>query len=386
MPSVIPPPLTLAAPPSRLFWLVAARLLRVWLGVVLGLAGIFSLHALGLLLEQAAAGAMSPALLLWALALSVPRVLDWILPVTALLAVLWVVGQMRASGEWWALAGLGAGPSQLAAPLLAFALLAAIATAGNALWLNPRANAERTALEQAAQATVRLAEPGRFVALAGGKVVLYFESSARPERDRAAPQIDARVDGDGVTGERWLGITVVQPAGAEGVVAVERAREGREYRDVAGRRWVELLKGARYEGVPGQADWRVLTYERHALVIDQAVAAVGLKRTAIATGALLEQAEGRPDLRAEWYWRWSQPVLVFVAVLAAWGLMGDARRHAIPTALLLALVGMVLYQQGVAMGRAAVADEGAAPWLAMGLWHLVALSAALLLLWRGSRG
>ena len=99
--------------------------------------------------------------------------------------------------------------------------------------------------------------------------------------------------------------------------AVIVAREGLTKTDQRGDRFLELRNGRRYQGIPGQADFQTMEFERYTMRISSKAQEAGadLAVEAFSTMALL--AAPNQYTRAELLWRISAPLTCLILILLA---------------------------------------------------------------------
>jgi lipopolysaccharide export system permease protein len=143
-----------------------------------------------------------------------------------------------------------------------------------------------------------------------------------------------------------------------------------------------LYDGRRYEGVPGQPDWRIVEFREHGIPVRLPEATAG-KRTRIeirSTASLLGSAEPRD--RAELAWRIAVPIMAVVLTILAVPLSRLRPRQGRFARVAYAVLAYFLYSNLLAAARVWIQKD--APAGQFGLWwvHLVPLALAAWLLWR----
>lgn len=233
---------------------------------------------------------------------------DVLIPLGFYLGVLLTLSRWYRDSEMTVLAACGIGLPQLLRPLMVLAAVAAMAAGAASFYLTPLAyrhievvKAESTQRPQLAGVTA-----GAFTeAVAGGRIV-YAE----------------RIADDGTLEHVFLGN--LQGSGRPHVIL---ARAGFPFTDArTGDRFIALRDGWAYDGVPGQADYRIMAFEMYAVRLEaRPLLDVPTTLEGMPTHVLLRQQERAAT--AEWHWRLSK--LLAVPVLAAFALVlayTDARR------------------------------------------------------------
>jgi len=144
--------------------------------------------------------------------------------------------------------------------------------------------------------------PGRFQNLRDGSRVTYTRELSADRSELAGVFISETN-------------TSARSGKARGV-SVLVAESGRQEIQPDGSRYLILENGFRYDGNPGQADYRAIQYDTYGVLLPKPQVAVELsEREAMPTRELL----GSDNLRhrSELQWRLSMPVLVFVVTLLA---------------------------------------------------------------------
>jgi lipopolysaccharide export system permease protein len=342
---------------------LSLELLQYWLVITLVLWLILVAARFSLYLGQAASGQLPAAVVLWLLGLKSVAFFVFLLPLTLFLALLWLLGRLNRDYESLALAASGVGSSQLYRAITLPVVVATLLVAILSWYLVPRTAQQgyqlRTQVEQTVD--IHALAPGRFHELRSGRWLLFAQRAGReagtleavfvhvhhPERPQVLVAESARVEQFGAGGDQYL----------------------------------VLRNGQRYDGVPGQADYRVLNYEEYAVRIRTASAEPDKKWDAVATSLLW----GDPDLqaRAELQMRLSRPVTVLVLALIAVPLarFRPAMNRFYP--LWMGVLVFTLYFNLLGTGQLWI-EQGRIPgWL--GLWWVHGLLLGLLAGWTGLR-
>ena len=144
-------------------------------------------------------------------------------------------------------------------------------------------------------------EPGRFQALRDGTRVTYTEQLT-----------DDRVNLAGV----FISQKNINSDQKDRGISVLVAEKGRQEIKEDGNRYLILDNGYRYDGNPGQADYRAIKYDTYGVLLPKPdVSDEVTDRDAMTTRSLIGTEDTR--LRAELQWRLSLPLLVFIVTLMA---------------------------------------------------------------------
>jgi len=310
------------------------------------------------ILGEAAGGRVDNQAVLQLVALAALTYLPVVLTLTLFISVLMTLSRSFRDSEmvvWFA-----SGQSLFAwvGPVLRFAapivVLVALLTLLVTPWSERQIAESRKRFEQ--RDDVSKVAPGRFIESGNAERVFFVES----------------VDLDGA---RVRNVFVSHRSqGREGVIVA--AQGVIEVRD-NGDRYLVLEKGRRYEGVPGQAEYRMTEFDRYLLRIDfrpdQPMAEVAAR--AKPTARLW--AEGTTYTRAELLVRIGNPIVAVLLALLAIPLAYLNPRVGRSFNLILAVLAFLLYNNGMSVMQAWV-QQGRVSF-GVGVWFVHALVAAVVL-------
>jgi lipopolysaccharide export system permease protein len=160
------------------------------------------------------------------------------------------------------------------------------------------------------------------------------------------------------------------------------ARQGFQETMPNGDRFLVLLNGTRYEGIPGQRDYRIVDFERYAMRIESAGAKQSLPNARTLTTQALWRNPTTWNL-SELEWRLGLPISAAVLALLAITLSYVNPRAGRSLNLAVAMVLYMLYSNMISVTNAWVGQGKLAP--GIGLWGIHALMlliTALLFYWR----
>lgn len=332
-----------------------------WLAVTAVLWLILVSNRLVRYFGEAAAGDLPADVIFTLIALKSVNYLVLLAPAALYLAVVFTVGRLYRDNEMAVLAACGVGPAQLYRPLLLAAVPLALGLAFMSLYVAPKTAALGYEIRDRAEreAETGILYAGRFQESREGERVFYVEEVSRDRRHMHNVFVHARMK------DRF------------GVVASERAYQ---YTDPeTGDRYVVLVDGYRYEGVPGGADFRIIRFEKHAVRVQARDAgAVRSKRDAVPTAELW--ASGRPGDMAELQWRFSVPVSTLLLAMLALPLGKTPPRQGRYGKLLAAVLVYIVYANLLVMCEVWL-EKGILP-AALGMWWvhgaLIVLTGVLL--------
>jgi lipopolysaccharide export system permease protein len=319
-------------------------------------------------LAQAAQGVLDPGVLFLIMGYRIPGFLQLILPLGLFLGFLLAYGRLYLDSEMTVLSATGVSQQRLTVYSMAPALIVALLVGWLSLGLAPQgvASVARILNEQDALTELDTLVPGRFQSLRDGSRVTYSQELS-PDRSelRGVFMSEKRFSTDG-SSER--GITVLV------------AESGRQEIQEDGSRYLILENGYRYDGEPGEADYRAIQYDTYGVLLPKPEVAVeASEREAAPTRELFGSDD--PRMQAELQWRLSLPLLVFIVTLLAVPLSKVNPRQGRFLKLLPAIFLYMAYLGLLIAARGAL-DKGRLP-PALGLWwvHGIFLAIGLLLLY-----
>ncbi|MDO9616967.1 MAG: LPS export ABC transporter permease LptF [Pseudomonas sp.] len=324
-------------------------------------------------LAQAAQGLLDPGVLLMIMAYRIPGFLQLILPLGLFLGILLAYGRMYLDSEMTVLSATGMSQQRLLAYSLAPATLVALLAGWLSLGLAPQGveHVARILNQQSAMTELDTLVPGRFQSMKNGSRVTYTEELSEDRGSLAGVFISEKQLSS--KGDKERGISVLV------------AESGRQEIQADGSRYLILENGYRYDGNPGQADYRAIKYDTYGVLLPKPEVAVEVTdREAMPTRELI--GNDKPRMQSELQWRLSIPVLVFVVTLLAVPLSRVNPRQG---RFLKLLPAILLYMAYLALliGARGALDKEKIP-TALGLWWvhgLFALIGLLLLYWEPLR-
>ncbi|MCR4508942.1 LPS export ABC transporter permease LptF [Pseudomonas sp. 32.2.56] len=319
-------------------------------------------------LAQAAQGLLDPGVLLLIMAYRIPGFLQLILPLGLFLGILLAYGRMYLDSEMTVLSATGMSQQRLFAYSLAPAAIVALLAGWLSLGLAPQGveHVARILNQQSAMTELDTLVPGRFQSMKNGARVTYTEELSEDRGSLGGVFISEKQLSS--KGDKERGISVLV------------AESGHQEIQPDGSRYLILENGYRYDGNPGQADYRAIKYETYGVLLPKPEVATDVTdREAIPTRELIGSDQSR--LKSELQWRLSIPILVFVVTLLAVPLSRVNPRQGRFLKLLPAILLYMAYLALLIAARGAL-DSGKIPAL-LGLWwvHGVFVLIGLLLLY-----
>lgn len=328
-----------------------------WLAVTGVLLVILVTNQLARVLERAAESHFSREVVLALIGFSSLENLTVLIPVGLLLAIVLAFGRLYHESEMAAVHACGVGVLRLYVPVLSLTFVLAVVLAWLALALAPRAAVRVQELRGVALRDAQFGslEAGRFRTVGGSGAVFYA----------------AAVDKDGTLKDVFVKRSQNQRIE---IAVAERARHHVSENGLL--HTLVLEDGRRYEGIPGNRDFRITEFTEHGIPVR--LAAPTLVATDVElkpTMALLASSDARDS--AELQWRLSMPLMAFVLTLLAVPLAQLRPRQGRYARIGLAILLYFVYANLLSAAKVWVA-KGTVPPL-VGLWWVHALFVAFAL-------
>ncbi len=322
----------------------------VWLAITLVLLLIFAGNQLVMLFNAVVAGDLIGKQVLIMLALTLVNNLALLLPFAFFIAILVALGRMHKDSEMIALAACGIGIGRLLKSITVFAIVLAVITGSLSLLLSPWAEYKMQRLMDEAKSVTEIGgiPVGTFRSFStdAGEGVFYVEK-VDPEQGRLK-EVFVQMPGE-------------QPL-QQNVIAAEG---GYQHIDgETGQRYLILVNGTRYEGIPGQANFRIIQFEQHAVRIDTQHSYRDPRLRAIPSSELF----GSDSLKevAELQWRLAIPFSVIPLALLAVPLSRTSPRQGRYSRLFSAILIYIIYANMLGVARTWL-EKGETPQV-LGLW------------------
>jgi lipopolysaccharide export system permease protein len=318
-------------------------------------------------LAQAAQGVLEPGVLLQIMAWRIPGFLELILPLGLFLGILLAYGRLYLESEMTVLSATGMSQQRLLGYSMVPAVIVAVVAGFLSMNLGPYGinQVYRILNEQKTVTELETLEPGRFQTMRNGSRVTYSEELSADREELRGVFIS----------ERQL-----NAQGQERGISVLVAESGRQEVHADGSRYLILQNGYRYDGNPGQANYRAIQYETYGVLLPKPQLTAEV--TELEAQPTLELfGKDDPKQRTELQWRLSIPVLVFVVTLLAVPLSRVNPRQGRFLKLLPAILLYMAYLSLLIAARGAL-DKGKIPHQ-LGLWwvHGIFVAIGLLLLY-----
>lgn len=254
-------------------------------------------------LAQAAQGLLDPGVLFLIMGYRIPGFLQLILPLGLFLGVLLAYGRLYLESEMTVLTATGMSQTRLLGYTLIPATLIALLAALLSFSLTPMGVREVANIlqEQDALTEFDTLVPGRFQSMKDGVRVTYAEDLTGGREQLQGVFISDL--GKNTRGEDNKITLLAAPSGHQQILE-------------DGSRYLILENGYRYDGNPGEADYRMIKYDTYAVLLPKpSVALASSDRESMRTSELM--ASTQQKMRTELHWRLSIPVLTFIVTLLA---------------------------------------------------------------------
>lgn len=321
-------------------------------------------NQLARVLGQAAQSSFPAEIVLELIGLTTLQQLTVLLPIGLFLGIVLALGRLYHESEMTAMTACGIGPLSTFRPVLLLALLVAAVLALLSFRTVPAAGlrAQEIRIEALRKAQFGALEAGRFRTFAGGDVVFY------------AQRILKSGELEGVFAQRrtpeHLEIAVAERAEQRGAGQAEQL--------------FVLFDGRRYEGVPGEREWRIVEFAEHGIPVRLPELKAKKQRHELKpTHELVGSGSGAD--RAELAWRAAVPVMALVLAFLAVPLAKLRPRQGRFARVGVAIIAYFAYSNLVAAARVWIEKDSPAG--ALGLWwvHVLPVALAAWLLWRAER-
>lgn len=346
------------------------EVLQTSMAVTLVFVSLFVVVSLVNVLAQAAMGEVPARIVFMLLGLQTVKMVGFLLPLALFVGILLTLGRWYRESEMTVLAACGIGLMHFVRPTLLLATGFALVAALFSFYLAPMSSGLITKLKSDTSGRYEAGGiiPGVFNDVRNGKGTYYVE----------------RIDKDqGTLGNIFVS---TEQSGKEGVLV---ARSARQYTDKAnGNQYLLLQDGTRYEGAPGQADYSIFQFEQYALRVEPPQARDPLIRFEALTTPQLLGLESEVDVRgeatiphwrrglaAEWHWRLSKPVTLFLLALLALAFSYSHPRRGRYGGLFIAILMYFAYTNLLSFSDAMLKQGRIPP--ALGMWWVHGVFLAL---------
>jgi len=326
-------------------------------------------------LNYVAVGKIPTGILLTLVSFEVPYLLAVLLPLGLYLGILLAYGRLYADQEMSILQMCGFGNRRLMQLTLFVAAVVTVIILVLMLWINPLVSAKRQQLMKSDEATVHMVQtliPGRFQASPDGRFVMYVESLSR-DRKRAENVFLAQEKKNAADPNRSAWMLVL-------------ADEGYQIKDKGTQEsYFVTAGGYRYEGTPGQNDYKIVQFKKYAVHIPQNEMRATHEEDETLPTLQLWHDYDNPKRAAEFQWRFSIALSAFLLALLAVPMSAVRPRQGRYLMLLPAVLIYIIYINLLFIARHWV-EQGTVP-ISIGMWwvHGVVMLFILMVMLMGSK-
>lgn len=301
-------------------------------------------------LAKAAAGGISPDILMAIMAYRLPAFLELILPLGFFIGILLAYGRMYLESEMTVLHACGFSRKRLIFVSLIFSFAVALVVGAMSLYLSPWGfqNVDRLLAEQSKKTEFEMLLPGRFQSFDTVKSVVYTESISDDKKVMSDVFIAAKTD-------------------TEESLNLIYAASGSQFIDDEGDRYLILNNGTRYLGRPGTLNYQSIEFESYGMKIDEVDAEEkSIDHESISTKDLWE--DDSLESRSLLQWRISLPLILPVMTLLAVSISRVNPRQGRFAHLFPAMLIYIAYLGLLIVARKSLAKGNLPEWI--GLWSV----------------
>lgn len=313
-------------------------------------------------LAKAAAGGISPDILLGIMLYRLPGFLELILPLGFFIGILLAYGRMYLESEMTVLHACGFSQKRLLLTSLIYAFFVAFIVGLMSLFLSPWGfqNVDRLLAEQSKKTEFEMLLPGRFQEFDSVDSVVYTEDISADKKTMNQVFIAAKT-------------------GKDELLNLVYAESGTQEIDASGERFLILKNGTRYLGKPGELNYQSISFGSYGMKIEEGdVEEAKVDRESMSSRDLW--LEGDIESRSLLQWRISLPLILPVMTLLAVSISRVNPRQGRFAHLFPAMLVYIAYLGLLIVARKSLAKGELPEWV--GLWsvHILFLSLSLLLL------
>jgi lipopolysaccharide export system permease protein len=314
-------------------------------------------------LADAAAGRLDASVLLALLVYRLPGFFELVLPLAFFISILLAYGQLYVENEMTVLQACGMSYKRLMSYTLAVAGLVALVVASFSLYVSPSGfdRMDKLINAQWQRGEIETLSAGKFYSLRANRGVTYSEEISK---DGVLTNVFLAQQGD--------------RADTRGMVIVVADHGYSRKSDKTGESYLVLREGHRIQGVPGQGDFQVTSFDEFGQRLEPMRIGERVEVDAIPTNALWGATD--PQYQATLHWRLSLPVMVMIVSLLAVPLSKTNPRQGRFNKILPAVILYVVYLLTLNSARGAIEDESSLAEVLMPLIHVLFLAVALVIM------
>ncbi len=274
------------------------EILSTLLAVTLVLMLVFLSQQTVRYLGYAASGKIASNILLPLLGFEIPYLLVLLLPLGLYLGLFLVYSRLYADSEMVVLNASGCSSGRLLMAIIPLTLLIALVVMALAFWVNPWLASQKDQLMAKGMTEENILKtlmPGRFHVSADGRRVIYVESVSQHRK---------QVDNLFIAEEK-------KPAKAQqsteqpSQVILSAVQGSPLYDPELKQHFVVAADGYRYEGIPGQNEYKIIQFKKYAVHIPEVAIESGRELQEGVPSKRLWDSYSKPGYAAELQWRCS---------------------------------------------------------------------------------
>ncbi len=255
-------------------------------------------------LAKAATGELPIKLVFHIVGLYTPELLSYLIPLGLFIAILFTYGRLYADSEMIVLFACGVSLRRIINLTIALALVIALLTGWLTLWCVPKVALlrEKILAEGEAFGVMQSLLPGRFQSFAEGRLVFYIEDVSSKQDNIKGVFIAERPTDLSINESSWAFITAED-------AKIKRDEKTHDF-------YLVLNKGHRYQGLPGTANYTLVSFEEYGRTIPHAAPPIPSDSLRLKESVNLFTSRD-PVETAELQWRLSLPLTVPILALLA---------------------------------------------------------------------
>jgi len=299
------------------------------------------------LLANVSGGELSSSVILRLLTLNTIGSMVIILPLALFISILLAFSRLYKDNEMVAMAACGVSVRKIYGVVMIFAFFTAIVVALISFYLAPWSEEQNYRIQDIEKSSTQLGSivPGSFTATQSAEGVIYVSEFSQ---DRATMKdVFVQTERDDLQ-------VILSSKTAHQVIDQK-----------TGDRYIVMVDGYRYEGVPGKPDFKIIKYEQHAMrITEQQIVQSYRKHRARPTASLIGSDDGG-DI-AELQWRISMPLSAILLALLAVPLSRTTPRQGRYAKLFVAVMIYVIYNNLLGIANSWLEDGKVSA--AVGMW------------------
>ncbi|MBF0266811.1 MAG: LPS export ABC transporter permease LptF, partial [Gammaproteobacteria bacterium] len=283
-----------------------------------------------------------------------------IIPLVMFLAIILTLSRLYSLSEIVAMNSCGFGPSSYYKGLMPFMLFVLIIEFALVIWINPKANNYIEQIKQvvANKMSIDLIEGGKFNLFSGDKQVIYVDEI---KDNKNLKRIFIRL----------------QSKNEQYIITANKGFVKEAYDD--GSRYLVLIDGFRYDVILGKEDFKKVSFSQYGILINPKAWRTTKKDEDSEAFMTLWKQRSKPVIQAEFQWRISMILSIFVLFMVAIPLSKIEPRKGPYSKVLPSVILYFLYYSLLKASVDWISNESIPFWL--GLWwvHISYLIGSIIL-------